>query len=102
MPEATGRFLLKYGVELTRSMLEAKYVIISPPSRMLLIYREDFEEFKRRIKQTGAVPILAVNNLNVEDTGGKVVLSDDFRALPQGFAVLPKVIPSVCDVETLI
>ena len=101
MPEATGRFLLKYGVELTR-MLEAKYVIISPPSRMHLIYREDIEEFKRRIKPTGAVPVLAVNSLNAEDTGGKVVLSDDFRALPQGFAVLPKVIPSVYDVETLL
>jgi hypothetical protein len=64
-------------------MLEAKYVIISPPSRMHLIYREDIEEFQRRLNHR-AVPVLAVNSLNAEDTGGKWFLSDDFRALPKG------------------
>lgn len=101
LPEATGRFLLKFGVDLVR-MLQAKYAITSPPSRMHLIFREDVEEFRRKLKPLGVVPVLTVNNLSEEDVAKKVVLSDEFRALPEGFAVLPKVIPSVQDIEALI
>lgn len=101
LPEATGRFLLKHSVDLAR-MLDAKYVIVSPPSRMHLVFREDVEEVRRRLKPLGVVPVMAVNNLRAEDVAGKVVLSDEFRALPEGFAVLPKIIPSVQDVETLL
>jgi len=101
LPEATGRFLLKHGVDLAR-MFEANYVIVSPPSRTHMIFREDVEEFRRRLKPLGAVPVMAVNNLRAEDVAGKVVLSGEFRALPGGFAVLPKIIPSVHDVEMLL
>ena len=76
---------------------EPKYVVVATPNRMHYFFREEAEEFRDKVIESGALPILTANFITDEKLS-HVGSSTDISSLPEGYHVLPKIVRSLKDI----